>query len=119
MRPHNERVIARLLVAALLWVAAWTAAGQVAGTDLPPAGASAAPAVCAESVPGGSELPAWTALLRRAAPLTESLWKSQLPRAELAGTHPLTARPLPPAALAHPPVRQPAFAHLRAIPLLI
>lgn len=119
---HNERVIARVLVAALLWLAAWTAAAHAIDTAAPQLTASVtAPMACGASVPdgGGTDGPAWHALVRGADTIVKSFRQLQPGRVDLAGAR-FVAAGSRPTALAAPPVPPcGAFAHLHAIPLLI
>ncbi len=86
-RPeHNCRVLRRLMLAALIGLAVWTVAESIA--VCPSAVRVAAdPAPCVLSAADAPEAPAsrWNAAHRQHASLTESLWRSPLHHAELAG----------------------------------
>ncbi len=83
---HNCCMLRRVLLAASLCLAIWATVDRGAR---PPAGIDAAPSTvsCLTDAPGSTDGrdPRWHAATRTSASITESVWRSELHHAELAG----------------------------------
>lgn len=110
-----------MLLAALLGLSVWTAAGRAvdAAFPSPPKAVTAAACVDIPQHDDAGQQRAWDVLHGHGARLTGSEWKSQPRLAAFAVASPAAESRVAPDLPARPGPSPAAFAHLHAIPLLI
>lgn len=118
---QNGRVIRGLLLALVLWSATWATSARVMPVAPDTTTLGAAAEICSGHDPWNTGHPDswWGASTRFSAHLTESLWKSSVVHAELAGAPNVDVLvAVLDVRAPHPPARVTA-PHLLRIPLLI